>query len=43
LEIPPNAPEGTYTGEEQGSVTLYFSDPEYPAVTFHPTFIITQE
>jgi hypothetical protein len=43
FEIPQDAPEGSYAGEEQGSVTLHFDDPEYPAVTFHPAFHITRD
>lgn len=43
FEIPPDAPEGSYAGEERGSVTLHFDDPEYPTVTFHPAFQITRD
>lgn len=43
FEIPPDAPEGSYAGDDRASVTLHFSDPDYPAVTFHPTFLITRE
>jgi hypothetical protein len=43
FEIPADAPEGSYAGEEKGSVTLHFDDPEYPAVTFHPAFHITRD
>lgn len=42
LDIPADAPEGSYAGEERGSVTLHFDDPEYPSVTFHPAFQITR-
>jgi hypothetical protein len=43
FEIPADAPEGSYAGEDQGSVTLHFDTPEYPAVTFHPMFHITRD
>jgi hypothetical protein len=43
LEIPADAPVGSYAGEERGSVTLHFDDPEYPSVTFYPEFQITRD
>jgi hypothetical protein len=43
IEIPPDAPEGSYAGDDQATVTLHFDDPEYPAVTFHPDFHITRD
>lgn len=41
--IPADAPEGSYAGVQRASVTLHFSDNDYPAVTFHPEFHITRE
>ena len=43
LEIPPDAPQGSYAGEERASVTLHFDDPGYPSVTFYPAFHITAD
>ena len=43
LDIPTDAPEGSYAGDDQASVTLHFDDAEYPSVTFHPAFHITRD
>ena len=43
FEIPPDAEEGSYAGITEGKVTLHFSDPEYPPLTFRPTFYVTRD